>query len=47
MLTCGLVTAGECGSNLNAVRHGDEKKEAGNHGKSTKPRTGFGCSDSP
>src|ERR1700687_3626504 len=27
---CGLVTAGECGSRLNAVRNVDEKKESGN-----------------
>ena len=30
MRPCGLVTAGECGSGLNAVRHVDEKKELGN-----------------
>jgi hypothetical protein len=30
MRTCGLVTAGECGSRLNAVRNGYEKKESGN-----------------
>ena len=30
MRTCGLVTAGECGSRLNAVRNVDEKKESGN-----------------
>ena len=30
MRTCGLVTAGECGSRLNAVRNVYEKKESGN-----------------
>jgi hypothetical protein len=30
MPACGLVTVGECGSRLNAVRKGDEKKESGN-----------------
>ena len=30
MRTCGLVTAGECCSSLNAGRHIDEKKDAGN-----------------
>jgi hypothetical protein len=29
MRTCGLVTAGECGSRLNAVRNVYEKKESG------------------
>ena len=28
MPACGLVTVGECGSRLNAVRKGDEKKES-------------------
>ncbi len=35
MRICGLVTTGECGSRLNAVRNVDEKRESG---KSTKPR---------
>src|ERR1700730_18006331 len=30
MRTCGLVTAGECGSRLNAMRNVYEKKESGN-----------------
>jgi hypothetical protein len=30
MRTCGLVTAGKCGSSQNAVRHVDEKKEREN-----------------
>ena len=30
MRTCRLVTAGECGSSLNAGRHVDERKDAGN-----------------
>src|SRR5450755_680260 len=36
MRTCGLVTAGECGSRLNAERNVYEKKESGNrqsHGR--------------
>jgi len=37
MRTCGLVTASECGSRLNAVRNVDEKKESGNR---QSPRTG-------
>ncbi len=28
--TCGLITTGECGSRLNAVRNVDEKRESGN-----------------
>lgn len=30
MRTCGLVTAGECGSRLNALHNFYEKKESGN-----------------